>query len=189
MDAGWQNAYDEDESIIYLLDGELKIARCNPAWDRFALANGGERAVAARVTGTHVMDVVPPPLTEFYSIAYGNVRKFRKDWWHVFECSSAAIRRVFQMRILPAREGLLVVNTLIRETPAEAGEHGPPRDYDAGDGMLTACSHCRRVRNVRMAGRWDWAPEVAWSGELLTVFDLCEFCRAYHSHRGSLDRV
>jgi len=122
----WKAEYDQDDSVIYLLDADWTIARCNPAWDRFALANHGEAARSARVVGTRIMDVVPPDLQDFYLAAYGNVQRFRRDWWHIFECSSASLTRIYQMRILPCDAGsLLTINTLIGETPLETAP--PPR--------------------------------------------------------------
>jgi hypothetical protein len=68
----WKAEYDQDDSVIYLLDAaDWTIARCNPAWDRFALANHGEAAKSAKVVGMRIMGVVP-----------ADVQRFRRDWWH-----------------------------------------------------------------------------------------------------------
>jgi hypothetical protein len=58
--AVWKEAYEKDTSLIYLLDRDLKITRCNLAWDAFTVANEGEKALSSAVIGTCVMDVVPP---------------------------------------------------------------------------------------------------------------------------------
>ena len=50
-DPAWKHSYDNDDSVIYLLDPDLKIVRCNAAWDRFAVANGGEAVVSSKVAG------------------------------------------------------------------------------------------------------------------------------------------
>jgi hypothetical protein len=179
----WKAAYDDNDSIIYLLDSGLRIARCNLAWDQFALRNHGEAAISSRVVGTHVLDVVSPDLRPFYLAAYQNVQRFRRDWWHIFECSSANVARTFQMRILPCDEkSLLTINTLISET---ALEESPPKsieDYANRDGIVTICSHCRRAQHVRQRDVWDWVPELLMSGQALASFGLCDFCTAYHYH-------
>ena len=33
---------EADTAVIFCLDADLRITYCNPAWDRFALENGGE---------------------------------------------------------------------------------------------------------------------------------------------------
>jgi hypothetical protein len=176
----WKPAYDDNPSVIYLLDAEDRIVRANPAWDRFALANHGESSVFARVAGNCILDVIPPGLLEFYRTAYRNVRAFQRDWWHVFECSSPNVRRLFHMRILPDEAGgLLTMNTVISETALEAGLVPPIENY-ADDGVATMCSHCRRVQRLGQPAAWDWVPELLLKSQILTTFRLCAFCQAYH---------
>jgi hypothetical protein len=176
----WDDAYDHSGSVIYLLDPEQKIARCNRAWDLFALANQGAAALASKVVGKSIFDVVPADLRDFYRTAYRNVLSFRRDWWHIFECSAPGLIRVFQMRILPCDQGgVLTINTLIREAPLETAPPKQLEDY-AENGIAVMCSHCRRVeRRVPPAG-WDWVPELFLRGEALVTFRLCDFCTAYH---------
>lgn len=182
--SGWKQEYDNNDSLIYLLNAELRIARCNPAWDRFAIANDGGQAVSSKVVGAKVLDVVPLALKSFYRTAYGNVQRFRRDWWHVFECSSPTVSRAFQMRILSCGDGgLLTINTLLREVPLEPEPCGNVEDYAATDGIVTMCSHCRRVRNLRQSAAWDWVPELLTRERVLVTFGLCDFCAAYHGHR------
>jgi hypothetical protein len=90
------------------------------------------------------MDVVPPVLRNFYLTAYTNVQRSHRDWWHVFECSSPFLTRIFQMRILPCDAGnLLTIDTPISETPPT-----PVQDDAGSDGIVTMCSHCRRVQRL-----------------------------------------
>jgi hypothetical protein len=179
--SGWKDEYDRDDSIVYLLDAELRIARCNPAWDQFAIANDGEQTVSSKVLGTYVLDVVPSVLKPFYRAAYGNVQRFGRDWWHVFECSSPTVSRTFQMRILDCGSGeLLTINTLLRQVSLDAQPRGNVEDYAAMDGIITMCSHCRRVKNLRKSGAWDWIPQLLIRGRVLATFGPCDFCAAYH---------
>jgi hypothetical protein len=179
----WRAAYDQDEAIIYLLDPGLRIARCNASWDRFALANGGEATVSSKVVGTPVMDAVPPHLRPFYFAAYDTVQRFRRVWWHIFECSSPDFTRIYQMRIVPDETGsLLTVNTLIGLTPLETAPPKPIEDYTDNNGIAIMCSNCRRVRRLRPPAGWDWVPELLIGGEILVTFGLCNFCAVYHYH-------
>lgn len=179
----WKEAYDKDDSLIYLLDRDLKIMRCNLAWDVFALANGGEKAVSSKVIGMCIMDAVPQALQHFYKAAYDNVDRFRRSCWHVFECSSPTHARVYQMRIMPTDRGrFLTINTLISEAPVGVEPPKDLHDYAGADGIAMMCSNCRRVKRLSPPGVWEWIPELLWNGQFLTTFDLCEFCTAYHYH-------
>ena len=35
-DEGWVDEFEDDRSVIYLLDNNLRIAYCSKAWDEFA---------------------------------------------------------------------------------------------------------------------------------------------------------
>lgn len=178
----WRKAYDNDPATIYALDEDLKIVRCNPAWDRFANENGAAEPSRSSVFGIYIMDVVPAVLHDFYASAYVAVRRFQREWWHVFDCSSANTLRSFQMRILPGDPwGLVVINTLLREAPSdEKTVVEPLQHYADADGVVTMCAHCRRVEHLTQPGRWDWVPFLLNANQALVKPGLCEFCVAYH---------
>ncbi len=176
----WRTEYDNDPAIIYTLDEDLRLARCNPAWDRFARDNGARELTGSKVAGTCILDVTPDVLRDFYSVAYDSVRKFRRQWWHVFDCSSSDVSRSFQMRVLPAGSGLLVVNTLIRAKPHLDQIAGRLEEYTDADGIVTMCANCRRAEHLSQPGRWDWIPVLLFSTGTLVKPGLCPFCFAYH---------
>lgn len=179
----WKAAYDDNDSVIYFIDSERRIVRCNREWDRFALANGGGDAVSKKVVGAGVMAFVPSHLRSFYSAAYDNVQRHRRDWWHTFQCSSPTHLRIFHMRILPCKDGgFLTINTLISSTELERLQPRALSDYADADGLVAMCSHCRRVRRCRGTRAWDWVPELLIGSQALVAFDLCEFCTAFHYH-------
>jgi hypothetical protein len=151
--------------------------------DVFAVANNGTKALSSAVIGTCIMDVVPPALQNFYRTAYDAVMRFRRNWWHVFECSSPALARVYQMRIMPCDgECFLTINTLMSEAPVGVEPPKNLEDYAGADGIALMCSNCRRVKRLSRPAAWEWIPELLWSGQVLTTFDLCDFCTAYHYH-------
>jgi len=178
----WRKAYDNDPATIYALDADLKIVRCNPAWDRFASENGAAQLNGSSVAGVYIMDVVPAVLHDFYASAYVAVRRFQREWWHVFDCSSAGTFRSFQMRILPGdSSGLVVINTLLREEPSDEGNAAERLErYADADGVVTLCAHCRRVEHLTEPGRWDWVPFLLSGNPALVKPGLCQFCFAYH---------
>ncbi len=177
----WRDAYDKDPAIIYALDEDLRLVRCNPAWDRFARDNGAAELSGSRALGVSVLDVTPKILRDFYLTAYQSVRNFRRQWWHIFDCSSPGVSRSFQMRVLPAgAKGLLVVNTLIREEPHQETAAARVEQYTDAEGVVTMCAHCRRVEHLTQPGRWDWIPSLLLLNGTLARAGLCPFCFAYH---------
>jgi PAS domain-containing protein len=177
----WPEAFDSDPAIIYALDQDLRFVRCNPAWDRFARNNGKAELTGSSLLGTCIMDVTPAVLRDFYRTAYDSVRKFQRQWWHIFDCSSQDVFRSFQMRILPAAaDGILVVNTLIREEPFETQIAARIEEYTDAEGIVTMCANCRRVEHLTQPGRWDWIPLLLGVSGTLLQPGLCPFCLAYH---------
>jgi hypothetical protein len=177
----WRDAYDGDPAMIYELDQDLKFLRCNPAFDRFARDNGGIDLSGSKLLGTCIMDVTPPVLRDFYSTAYHAVRRFQRQWWHVFDCSSSDVFRLFQMRLLPAdADHILVINTLIREEPHETQIAARIEEYTDAEGIATICANCRRVEHLTQPGRWDWVPSLLSLSGTLVRPGLCPFCVAYH---------
>jgi PAS domain-containing protein len=177
----WRDAYDSDPAIIYVLDPGLRFVRCNPAWDRFAQVNGKAELTGLNVSGTCIMDVTPNVLRDFYSTAYDSVRRFQRQWWHVFDCSSADVHRSFQMRVLPAgSDHILVINTVIREEPHEPQIAARIAEYTDAEGIATICANCRRVEHLTQPGRWDWVPVLLSLCGTLVQPGLCPFCFAFH---------
>jgi hypothetical protein len=104
---------------------------------------------------------------------------------HEYECSSADVFREFVMTLYPLRErqGLLVVNSIVVETPHDPALRPPHAcdrtAYVQENGWIHQCVHCRRVENVQTEGRWDWVPEWVEAFPPETSHGLCTFC---HSH-------
>jgi hypothetical protein len=133
---------EASEDVCCQLNGDLRITYCNPAWDRFALANNGGLALSHRVVGSMIMDFVPSELIEFYSAVFAKARDAVVGF--DYECSSPELYRTFQMQILPVEPaGYTVINALRVEERMEekrpAVALGPEYVNDAG--IVTVCSH------------------------------------------------
>lgn len=163
------------------LNSDLRIIYCNPAWDRFALANNGGLALSDRVLGSIIMDFVPPELIEFYIAAFASARYAVVDF--DYECSSPDLYRSFQMQILPIEEpeGYTVINALHVEEGMEGRRPalvlGP--EYLTSAGIITVCSHCRRSRRVDAPAQWDWVPANLKPAQRNVSHGLCPICHAY----------
>ena len=163
------------------LNSDLRICYCNPAWDRFALANNGELALSKRVLGAAIVDFVPPELIEFYTAAFAGARDAIVEF--DYECSTPDLYRTFKMQILPSErpKGYTVINALNVVEKME-GKHpafvlGPQYLTDAG--LITVCSHCRRSRRVDAPDKWDWVPANLTPAQRNVSHGLCPICHAY----------
>lgn len=167
-----------------MVDSELRITYCNPAWDEFALANGGEDAVAARVLGTDLMNVIPEPLRDFYSEAFERCRQRHLTFDIDYECSSAQLYRLMHMNILPLkRSGELAFVNSTRVEHIHGAERTPSSATDiylSARGMITMCCHCRRTRRQDPSDVWDWVPAFVQTRKCTISHGICPACASYY---------
>jgi hypothetical protein len=172
----WPSDYDRDPHVIYAVDENLRIVRCNPAWDTFALENNGSAAKESKVRGVSLFAVIPRDLSDYYDSGFQAARK-QGRWQHDFDCSSARVLRRLRMTVTPFGSGLLFRNVLVKDAlapPSEAG--GSFADYGR---VITMCSHCRRVENKK-SNVWQWVPEFIDEMPAEIGYRLCPPCWAYH---------
>jgi hypothetical protein len=167
----------------YALDRDDRFAHCNQAWDRFALENKGPRAVRQYQLTHSIFDVTPASLTGFYRNLYDGVRGTREERTHIMECSSPRLLRRFRMSIRPfGEDGLLIVDTLLEETPHSRESREAEAGYVDRNGIVTLCSHCRRTQNVRQPERWDRVQGFLENDTRIS-HGLCLLCLNYHYGR------
>lgn len=169
------------KDVIYIVDSELRITYSNPAWDQFALANGGAEVVAARILGTDLMRVIPEPLQRFYAEVLDRCRRDRVTYDFDFECSSAELYRLRHMHILPMkRSGELVIVTSARVEHIHDGPSlSPAAAYFNAHGLITMCCHCRRTQRADQAGVWDWVPAFLEGHNWQVTHGMCPVCVSY----------
>lgn len=174
---------DRSQDVIYLLNPELRIVYCNPAWDKFAKENGGSSAASCRqVSGTDLFSYISDDLQATYFNAFASARiKGRSEL--AFECSSPTHYRQFRMRIWLLRQGYAVANSMEVERPHEREILQP--DYSHfEDSRITLCAGCRRTKNRLTPGTWDWVPYFLEDKLISVNHRLCPACRVYY--RGSI---
>ncbi len=136
----WTDSFESDPAVIYALDRDDRLAHCNQAWDRFALENNGAAALRKYHLTHCIFDVIPASLTAFYSELHKSVRTTRKERTHTMECSSPVLLRRFYMSVRPFGEsGLLIVNTLLEETPHSLESQEAEGRYVDRNGIVTMC--------------------------------------------------
>jgi len=178
-----RRALDVRDDVICVLNPELRFLYCNPAWDRFALANKGELATSRHVLGTKMLDVVGDLLENFYRHMFEAVGSSRKTFDFDYECSSADCFRMFTMHVMPLEEpgGFLVVHSLrVEEKHSREAESPDLERYRDESGFVVLCSHCRRTRRVSEPLRWDWVPAYLNDRSLNVSHGLCNVCLAYY---------
>jgi hypothetical protein len=181
-----QATLDADGAVVYAMDAQLRLSYFNPAWRRFAADNGGTRLLLRYGPGTPVLDAIAGPLRAFYARAFAGVLETGRAWHHDYECSSAEVYRVFHQTVYPLAggRGLVVVNSLRVDSPMalEGRRSAAPEDraYRDDDGLITQCSHCRRVQRPRSRDLWDWVP--AWVADMPgdVSHGLCPFCYDFY---------
>jgi hypothetical protein len=182
-DEGFLHEFEDDRSVIYLLDNNLRIAYCNKAWDEFAERNGGVKLQRTEQVGRRVLDSTAEPLKAFYRSAFERALAEHQHWDHLYECSSPALYREFHMQVLPVQAPpcLVVVNSLVVEKPHERVIRPPLTAlYRTSHGVISMCMHCRRTRRSEEPEIWDWVPDFVASPPDRVSHGLCPTCLFYY---------
>jgi len=156
------DGFEDDQSVIYLLDKNLRIVYCNKAWDESAEHNGGVHLRRIEQVGRRVLDSNAEPLKTFYRSAFERALAEHEPWDHLYECSTPGLYREFHMQVLPlqAPPHLIVVNSLVVEKPHQRIKRPPLTAlYRTTGGVVTMCMHCRRTRRGEGPDIWDWVPD------------------------------
>jgi PAS domain-containing protein len=175
---------ESEQSIVYLLDSDLRIVYCNPAWDQFAAENHGDALEWKKPRGTPLLEAIADPLRPFYAEGFRRVAETGEVWEHDFECSSSELYRRYHMQVKPleATGGFLIINSLLVETPHGADRQAMPEVdtlYRGREDIVTMCCHCRRTQRSDGSQTWDWVPRYLEAPPQRVSHGLCASCSAY----------
>jgi hypothetical protein len=176
---------DADPSTVLGLAGDLSIAYVNPAYWTFARVNGAAWAPGEWGVGAALLDAVPKMLKPFYGDLFERSRQERAVVEHDYECSSPEIERRFRLRVLPCEgDALVLIHSLIREVARS--DDGPRRTAAlyTRDGIITQCSHCRRVERREPPNAWEWVLELVQCPAPNVSHGLCPPCIAFYYGTG-----
>lgn len=176
-------ALEGDASTLVALDPAGMILWVNPAWERFALANGGADVPARFGPGTSYFAGIAPPLRGFYESALEMALATGELFDREYECSSADKYRLFHMRALPIDgTGLLLEHSLMVERPHDGeASHPGGQEYVRSNGTVLQCSNCRRTFHPATT-TWHWIPSWVREPPPMTSHGLCRIC--FHSYYG-----
>ena len=174
---------ERSEDVIFGLLPDYRLGYVNPAWVRFADANGAPDLVG-RFLGRSVLLATPEALRSYYAAAYWRVIRHNSPWEYTFQCPSATLQRLFRMLVLPLpKGGLLVTSSLVFEAPrhdgVEASEERLAREYTDDHGRVLQCSHCRRLRRSGEDECWDFVPLAVEQPLPVASHGLCSPCACF----------
>jgi hypothetical protein len=175
---------EADNAVIFCLDPELIITYCNPAWDQFAIQNGGPELCRPMPVGRCVLDFIGGPDRGYFKKHYDHTLQQSEPWEREYECSSSDVYRKFQMRVLPMQSvrGLFVINSLIVEQAHQLSASPPLEEvYRRADGFILMCGSCRRTRrNSPGIDIWDWVPSFVEDFPARTTHGICAPCKEHY---------
>jgi hypothetical protein len=170
--------------VSFAVTESLDIYYCNPAWDRFALENGGRpNVLAARVLYQPFLKFVPAGLKTYFTNLFRIVRSTGRLQSQNYECSSPQLFRIYHMQVYPMHpgSGFLVINSLRIEHPHTHQVHAPDdAQYRDKNGLICVCANCRRTRRRYSEEIWDWVPAYVYSPGQDVTHGICPFCREYY---------
>ena len=157
-------------SSVYGLDSELNLSYLNPAWFQFAKENGGDVFIDEKWSlGRNVFDCIPDILKSYYSKLFestlNDTEPSNISIQSEYECSSTTTYRRFSMHIYPlGANGFVVVHSLVIEEPHKSRSTEGllalvEDDYLDDNELILQCANCRRIKNIKHEGRWDWLPK------------------------------
>lgn len=177
-------ALERSSHACFALTESLDICYCNPAWDRFAVENGGSPDVLGeRVLHTPFLRYLPEEMVPKFTALFKTARARGRPQAHDYECSSAQVFRLYRMQVYPLQPGcgFAVINTLRVARPHTRVAFEPDdAKYLHQDGMLRMCANCRRTRRVDDSTAWDWVPDYVDHRRPNVSHGVCEFCAEYY---------
>ncbi len=178
---------DASKDVIFLVDAELRITYCNPAWDAFARANGGEKVLAERMVGVDLLATIAEPLRELFRNACRSCHQQHLMFDMDYECSTAELYRLLHVKILPLKASgeLAFIHSTRVERPHgnERPALSPTAVYVGGQGIITLCCHCRRARRQDASNMWDWVPAFLQPERWRITHGMCPVCVSYFYSR------
>ncbi len=181
LNASQLEYFKHTPDVTYICDSDLRLLACNPAWTRFALANGGREIPDRWGPGSSLTDAMSGWPRAYYRKQYIQALATGEVFRQEYECSSPGEERHFLQVAYPLERGrgLLITNSLVREeSPKSAGDAGG--QYVDHRGLIVQCSHCGRVAWPEVEGSWGWAPTLAGRTDSRISHSFCPWCLEHY---------
>ena len=175
---------EADPVVSFVLDGDLRLLYCNPAWDQFAVQNEGPHLCSEQKLGRPVLDGTSGEMFDYYRSLYNGVLRDRKPRDHSFHCSTPSMERLMRMYVYPLRNtpALLITCPTRVEQPHRVPSEEPIESlYRNHDGAVVMCSNCRRTRRAdTQPETWDWVSDFVRHQPAGVSHGLCSLCLDYY---------
>jgi len=175
----FESLLESENDVAFLLDSDFRFCTCSPAWDTFALANGGRGISRQEIIGKKILDFTPDVLRRSYEYKYSQAQQSGSWVEFDYHCSSPEKIRLIRMSIRPVKDAMLVANFLRLEeeceprTPLTTEER---RRYFSASEILTMCAGCRKAKERDVQDTWTWVPEFLHETNLRVSHGLCPRC-------------
>jgi hypothetical protein len=177
---GWADVFAALEAepwSAYVLAPDLSLVHVNTAWDRFARGNGAPTLANDWRSLGPIQAAMEPRLQGFFAPRLRGTLSGTRAFSHTYECSSPDLYRRFQMwaQAGPAQEGIVVVHSLLAESPLTRAAHASVvAEFTDSRGMIVRCAACGRTRRPGQARVWEWAPALDAQPNVST--GICAIC-------------
>jgi hypothetical protein len=175
---------EDDPGVSFVLDGELRLLYCNPAWDQFAVQDEEPHLCADHMLGKPVLEGTSGELFDYYRALYGEALRDRKPRDHDFHCSSPSLERLMRMHVYPLRNTaalLITCSTRVQRPHSTSSEEPIEGVYRNHHGVVVMCSNCRRTRRAdKHPETWDWVSDFVMHQPARVSHGLCNLCLDYY---------
>ena len=168
----------QSSDVIYIVDAKMVLRAYNHAWINFAKNNDGRIILAKYSIGSRIVDSTSGPLRSFIISAYKKALYENKPFEHNFECSSANQYRLFRQTAYPLidSKGLVISNHIVEECPHPEQAQAFRQQFINGQGFVTQCANCRRIRDPKNYHSWLWVPSLVENPFPNTSHGICPQC-------------
>jgi len=162
--------------LRYTLDANDAIVAVAGDWDLFALANGGEAILAARIVGRRLDDFITGDVTRmFVRTMLMSARTLKREVQRPYRCDSPQMKRLMQMTITPrGSDWLDVCHCQLHQEPWQRPQPIIAAASACTGTFIKRCSMCNRIRVRQEWGEVDEALPMA--ARLNVVYGVCPDC-------------
>lgn len=176
---------ESDDAVIYGVSPDDSLAYYNPAWVRFARANGAPAIETDWPVGRSLLSLLGEPLRGYYRAHWQQVRATGEPWTQDYECSSPERRRRYWMNTLLLEGGWLLVSNVLYVEGPHGEREGPAGPVDEAafrneHGFVRQCAYCRCSLQVSPVRQWRWVPAFLDPALDRVTHGMCELCFEYH---------
>ena len=167
------------DSIVFWIDDKDRIVEVNEAWNRFALANGGQGCIDRLVVGRNLRTFIRGDATRMLlDTLVLQARSWNKQIDRLYRCDSAEVKRHMNMRIEPDGKRLRFTHQVVS---TELMSPAVRFTYDPSSSSINKIMRCSMCNRVQVGRGWMEADSACTGGEIrtpqLVIYTVCSSCK------------